>query len=319
MTLNMRKQSAMLLIQGISYCIRGLKIPVAVAAIGIISIACGTGSSSSTRTSVVTTLYPLEYFAQQIGGEEVSVTNLLKPGVEAHSFEPTPADIRKLDSADVILYNGPAFEPWMDRALEAIGSRGGPRLVIEASYGWVKENYPGEMEPHVWLDPFKAMDQVKLIRDGLSSADPDGAARYATNAQELLDRLSALDQRLVTGLDGCRQDHFVTSHAAFGHLAARYGLTQVPISGFSPEAEPGAGDMASIADTIRELGVEYIMVEPLISPAFAETLAREVGAELLPLHPLESLTPEQSKDGEDYFSLMDANLESLRLALGCGT
>ena len=307
-------------------CLHSSGMPLAVAGMGIIAIACtggegpATSSSNGHTISVVTTLYPLEYFAWRIGGERVTVENLVAPGVEAHSFDPTPADIRKLDGADVILYNGYGLEPWIDRALAAIGS--GDRTVIQAGReGAGREGGQGngDLDPHVWLDPQLAMNQVQLIHSGLVDADPDGAIAYGTNAAVLGTELEVLHQRFVTGLDSCSFDHFVTSHAAFGHLAERYGLEQVPISGLTPEAEPGARNLAAIADTIRDLGVEHVMVEPVISTAFAETLAREVGAELLTLHPLESLTHEQSKEGEDYFSLMEANLDSLRLALGCNT
>ena len=280
------------------------------ATLGILAAACNGGAQSS-DLSVVTTLYPLEYLAQRIGGDGVSVVNLVEPGVEAHTFEPTPEDIRRLDAADVVLYSSPGFEPWMGRALSAISSE--LRVPLEASPGAGDDN----ADPHVWLDPLQTMEQVKLIRDGLADADPDGAEGYDTNAEGLLAELADLDQRFVTGLEGCAQDHFVTSHAAFGHLAERYGLEQVPIAGLSPEAEPGPGDLASIADNIRELGVRHIMVEPIISAGFAETLAREVGATLLPLHPLESLTHEESEAGEDYFTVMYANLDSLRQALEC--
>ena len=305
-------------------CLHSSGMPLAVAGIGIVAFACTSGggpatpSSSGPTISVVTTLYPLEYFARRIGGERVTVVNLVAPGVEAHSFDPTPADVRKLDTADVILYNGYGFEPWIDRALAAISSR--DRTVIQAGQeGGAKDvgQGGGGLDPHVWLDPQLAISQVQVIRTGLARADPDGEAVYDANTAAVVAELEALHSRFVADLDGCSRDHFVTSHAAFGHLAERYGLEQIPISGLSPEAEPGARDLASIADTIRELGVEYVMVEPIISTAFAETLAREVGAELLPLHPLESLTPQQSKEGEDYFSLMEANLNSLSLALGC--
>ena len=306
------------LIHSINCYRHGLGISLAIASVGIISVACDVESNDS-GTSVVTTLYSLEYFAQRIGGEEVSVVNLLKPGVEAHSFEPTPADIRRLDAADVIIYNGSGFEPWMDRALSAMGSSGGPRLIVEASYEWGRENDTADIDPHVWLDPLKSMDQVKLIRDALKSANPDGAASYSTNAEELLTELSSLHQSFRDGLGECAHDYFVTSHAAFGHLAERYDLEQVPISGLSPEAEPGPADLARIADKVRELGVRYIMVEPIISNAFAETLAREIGAQLLTLSPLESVPSDESDLGEDYFSIMQANLESLRLALECST
>jgi zinc transport system substrate-binding protein len=295
----------------------GLAASLVMVSIVIISVACNTANSSDTGVSVVTTLYPLEYFAQRIGGGDVSVTNLLKSGVEVHSFEPTPADIRKLEAADVIVYNGSGLEPWIDRALSTISSKGGPRLIVVTSDEWQQESKAGVIDPHVWLDPFKSMELVKLIRDSITSANPDGVAIYATNATELLTELLSLHQTYTNGLVECTNNQFVTSHAAFGHLAERYGLEQIHISGLSPEAAPGPADLARITDTIRELGIKHIMAEPIVSSVYAETLAREINARLLPLHPLESLTPDESENGEDYFSIMTANLESLTLALGC--
>jgi zinc transport system substrate-binding protein len=308
----------------IMYCIHLVSAPLAATSLGIMAVACtggggvATSSSNEPTISVVTTLYPLEYFARGVGGARVTVVNLVAPGVEAHSFDPTPADIRKLDEADVVLYNGSGFEPWMDRALAAISNR--DRTVIQAGpRGEAEDGGQGNsgLDPHIWLDPQLAMNQVRLIRSGLVQGDPDGAAVYDANAAMVLAELETLHSRFATGLDSCSRNQFVTPHAAFGHLADRYGLEQIAITGLSPEAEPGARDLASIAETIRELGVEHIMVEPVISAAFAETLAREVGAELLRLHPLESLTPDESRGGEDYFSIMNANLSNLRRALEC--
>ena len=295
-------------------CIRSTGGLLAVAGLGFSTLTC-TGAEAtptpkgSLTISVVTTLYPLEYFAQRVGGERATVVNLIPPGVEAHTFEPSPADIRKLDAADVVAYIGPAFEPWTGRALDTIGKRDGSVVTFRGADDWT--------DPHLWLDPKKARLSVAALRSGLGLADPAGEETYKANAEALLAELEELDTQLSAGLQGCSKDHFVASHAAFGHLAERYGLEQVSISGLSPEAEPGARDLATIVDTIRELGVEYIMVEPVISTGFAETVAREVGAEMLPLHPLESLTPDESERGEDYFTVMRSNLESLRLALEC--
>jgi zinc transport system substrate-binding protein len=305
------------MIRNIKYAKDSLAISLVMASIVIISVACNTESSDDTGTSVVTTLYPLEYFAQRIGGDKVSVTNLLKPGADSHSFEPTPDDIRKLDAADVIIYNGSGLEPWVGRALSAMGSDSKQRLIIETIAEWTHENDDVEIDPHIWLDPLKAIEQVKLIRDSLISTNPEGAATYTANAANLLTELLSLHQAYSNGLVKCTNNQFVASHAAFGHLAERYGIEQIPISGLSPEAEPGPADLARIADAALEMGVNYVMVEPIISAAYAETLAKEINAQLLPLHPLESLTSEESESGEDYFSIMKANLVNLRLALEC--
>lgn len=286
---------------------------MALLALGVLAAACSNGSPTPTpervddRLSVVTTIYPLEYFAARLGGERVKVTNLVGPGVESHSFEPTPDDIRVLTQADLVTYVGAALEPWMARALQGAGI--GEANVVQAG--------PGLTDPHFWLDPIKMLERVELLRDALVKLDSDGEQWYTGNAVGLRLELETLDAAFMKGLAACDLRHMVTSHAAFGHLAQRYGLEQVPISGLSPEAVPGARDLADIVDTVRELGVEYILVEPLISTGFADTVALEVGVKLLPLHPLESLTLDESDRGEDYFSLMRANLASLQQALVC--
>ena len=287
-------------------------------------VACGDGGESSVapdrleRTAtvqVVTTLYPLEYFIERVGGDQVEVVNLVAPGVEAHDYEPTPSDIRRIGAADVVVYNGSGFDPWVDRALAATEADG--RVVVEASRGIAEISTEGVVDPHVWLDPLLAAEQVRLIVDGLSTADPSNSSAYEARGAAVTGELEDLDRRFKAGLAGCRRDSFVTSHAAFGHLARRYGLEQVPIAGLSPDARPSPRELARLAETIEKLGVRYVMVEPIADPRLAQTLAAEVGAELLPLNPIASLTADQAQQGEDYFSVMESNLDNLRKGLEC--
>jgi zinc transport system substrate-binding protein len=149
-------------------------------------------------------------------------------------------------------------------------------------------------------------------------AAPAAAVEHVRNSALLIEDLKELHRRFQSGLKDCRLDRFITSHAAFGYLADRYGVRQVSItSGFSPEVEPAPRELARLADMIKEMGSRYVMVEPIISTRLAETLAREAGATLLTLHPLANLTVAEKERNETYFSLMDANLRSLRTALEC--
>lgn len=288
----------------------------------------GESENSTGVPKVVTTLYPLEYFTGRIGGNSVEVENLMSPGVEAHDFEPTPGDIRKLDTADIIIYNGAGLEPWMDRALSSIG--GGDRIIVEASQGLAdiaggphdedeheEERDEDLLNPHVWLDPLNAVEMVKLVRDGLSQVNPEEADAYSSNAEAVIAELQQLHQRWQEGLASCRFHQFITNHEAFNYLARRYGLEQVAISGVSPEAEPSPGELARLTDRIEELGVRYIMSEPIVYSGLAKTLAKEVGAELLTLHPLATLTRDELDRGETYMSVMEANLANLHTALEC--
>ena len=171
--------------------------------------------------------------------------------------------------------------------------------------------------PHVWLDPLKAVVQVEAIGAALRRSTPAKADRFAENGSLLVSELEHLHQQFQMGLSGCGMRHFVTSHAAFGYLAQRYGLRQVPISGLAPEAEPSPQDLSRIVETIRDLGVHYVMAENVGNPRLVETLAAEVNATVLTLHPLESLTREEIERGETYFSVMESNLRNLRTALEC--
>ncbi|MCH8063098.1 MAG: zinc ABC transporter substrate-binding protein [Chloroflexi bacterium] len=288
-----------------------------ICALSVVSVACVGASADATGQPaldrgdilVVTTTYPLQYFAERIGGSAVEVVNLVSPGVEAHDFEPRPADIRLLDRADLVLYNGLGFEPWMGRALSNVSDR--PRVIVEASKGAAND------DPHVWLDPLKAAQQVKLIRDALIGADASMSESFAQAGVALIEELQALNNRYADGLASCELTSFVTSHDAFGHLALRYGLDQIPVSGLSPESEPSAGELARLADEILEMGARYLLVEPGGSTRLLQTLASETGAQLLILHPLASLTKAEVQRGEDYFSIMGTNLTTLRTVLQC--
>ena len=280
----------------------------------------GAANLESRTALVVTTLYPLEYFARRIGGDSIEVVNLISNGVEAHDFEPSPGDMQKLDSADLIIFNGSDFEPWMVGALGAIGKEG--RTVLEAGHGLTDHGVDGHdgerVDPHVWLDPLRAAEQARLVQNGLSHARPALGEAYAEHADALIHELEQLDRQFQSGLVDCRLREFVTSHDAFGYLARRYGLETIPITGLSPEAQPSPRDLARLTNTIRGLGIKYVMAESVLNSSLARTLADEVDAELLILHSLESLTEDQSERGENYFSLMNSNLSSLRTALECG-
>ena len=160
---------------------------------------------------------------------------------------------------------------------------------------------------------------VDRIREGLSVADPAGAGTYAANARAYQAGLEALDQEFQRGLASCARRQFVTAHAAFGYLARRYNLEQVPIAGISPDQEPTPARLAELKAFLQQTGVRYVFTETLASPALAQTLAREVGAQTLVLNPIEGLTSEETARGETYITVMRQNLTALRTALECAS
>jgi zinc transport system substrate-binding protein len=168
-------------------------------------------------------------------------------------------------------------------------------------------------DPHVWLDPIRMITIAKAIRDRLVAIDPKHAAEYRTNTSRLSAQLRRLDTEFRRGLNHCTRHTIVTSHAAFGYLSERYGLTQVPIAGIDPANEPSARQLASIAELVRREKITTIFTEELVSPAVANTVARETGVRTATLDPIEGL----ADSGQDYRSVMRANLAAIRKANDC--
>lgn len=267
---------------------------------GALTACSGEESGGSGRPEIVAGFYPLAYAAEQIGGDGVDVENLTPPGVEPHDLELSVRDVERIRAADLVLYLGQGFQPALEESAQETEGRALDLLSTQTALR--------AGDPHVWLDPLRYADVVKGVGDALQRPQA---------AQAMVERLRALDAELEQGLAECDRRELVTSHDAFGYLAERYGLEQVPITGISPEAEPSPRDLERVARLARELGVTTIFFETLVSPEVAETVAREVGAETAVLDPLEGLSDEDLADGEDYFSVMRASLRALQEGLGC--
>lgn len=253
---------------------------------------------------VVAGFYPLAWAADEVGGDRVDVVNVTPQGAEPHDLELSARDVELLGKANVILLLR-GFQPALDRAADDAENARVVDLLENAS---PVQTGDGTTDPHVWLDPVRFAAIVRRIGDELS---------LPARAEALATRLEALDTEFRRGLSGCERREVVTSHEAFGYLAARYGLEQIPITGVSPEAEPSARDLERVVDEVRRTGATTVFFETLVSPRLAETVAREAGATTAVLDPIEGLTKEERDRGGDYFSVMRANLRALRDALGC--
>jgi zinc transport system substrate-binding protein len=163
-------------------------------------------------------------------------------------------------------------------------------------------------DPHAWLDPVAFAQAVGRIAEQL---------RAAGAAHDLVADLRRLDAEYRTGLTDCERNVIVTTHAAFGQLARRYGLRELSLAGRTPEAEPTPRELEGLIDEVRASGVTTVFAEPLVSNAAAETVAREAGVVVASLDPIEGLSEDRLEEGEDYFSVMRSNLVALRTALGC--
>ena len=176
-------------------------------------------------------------------------------------------------------------------------------------------SYDKEIDPHVWVSPKSALKMAENIKNGFIQADPANRTVYEANYEKLRQELAALDAKFRESIAKAPKKEIVVSHNAFGYLARDYGLTQMPIMGLSPDAEPTAQDLKRISDFIKEHGVKYILFEELVSGRVAKMLANDLGIETLVLNPLEGLTEKQAKAGENYVTMMESNLQNLLKAL----
>lgn len=269
---------------------------------------------------VVTSFYPIEYAVQQIGGSHVSVTSLTKPGAEPHDIELSPQQVATITDTQLVVYAA-GFQPAVD---EAVSQQAGDRAFDVAPTADLNRPAPveggaapaaGAKDPHFWLDPERYEAVSKAIGARLAQVDPAHASDYAANTTAFVGRLAALDTAFKQGTASCATNDLVTSHAAFGYLSARYGFTQVPITGLDPDIEPSAADLSRIADFVRAHAVTTIYAEPLVAPKFADTIAQSTGATIAVLDPLEGITSRSA--GTDYLEVMRSNLATLQKGQGC--
>ncbi|ACX52326.1 periplasmic solute binding protein [Ammonifex degensii KC4] len=291
----------------------------------------GCGASAPTtqekpaKLSVVATFFPLADFARQVGGDRVEVTCLVPPGVSVHDWEPSPGDLTKIMQSELFIYNGAGLEPWVDKVLpeykgKPVEAVKGIKLLTFAEVGGVEgedhHHYHGEVDPHAWLDPVNAQQYVKNILEGLLAVDPQGADYYRQRVEAYEKKLQELDKAYREAAAHFRHREIVVSHAAFGYLAHRYGLKQIPIAGLSPQAEPSPAKLAELVRLIKGRHVKYVFFESPANPRVAETLAREAGVKALVLNPVAGLTPEEKSGAKGYLEVMQDNLKVLQQALG---
>ncbi len=272
-------------------------------------VGCGpaTGSRTANGTSVVVAFYPLAFAAQEIGGGAVDVRNLTPPGSEPHDIELRPRDVAAIQSADAVFYLSHGFQPAVEQAAGgAHGTRVDALAGIALRSGIGDES--GKADPHIWLDPVLFARVVTRIGHALGRPRRAAALRH---------RVLALNAAYRRGLARCDRREFVTSHAAFGYLAARYHLHQVAITGLDPQSEPSAQRLKSLSELVRRDGETTVFFEKLVSPKLAQTVAREAGARTAVLDPIEGLTTHERNAGDDYLTLMRRNLAQLRTALAC--
>ena len=292
--------------------------------------AASTSSGSAAApgvTKVSVAFYPLEYAATKAGGDKVNVTNLTLPGQEPHDLELTPQQITSLEEADLVVYLK-GFQPAVDKAVEQSGAKNKLDLsqVIQlrpaaadhdhdSEAGETEDHDHGTTDPHFWLDPTLEAKAVSAIADELSKIDAQNKSTYEMNAKNVTNDLTALDEEYKSGLKNCQVKTIITTHAAFGYLTERYGLEQIGISGLSPNEQPSPARIAKVQEEAKEHGVTTIFFETLTSDEVAKAIAGDLALKTAVLDPIEGITTESA--GQDYPSVMKANLDAIKQANGC--
>lgn len=296
--------------------------------LALLLAACGSSANGEDdTTSVVASFYPFAFVAEQVGGTHVDVENLTSPGAEPHDLELKPKQVGDVQNADLVVFQQ-HFQAAVDEAVKQADRPAKDTIDVasvvklkplqegaEDGHDHGEDGHEEEEDPHVWLDPQNMVEITKSIEARLSAVDPDHASDYAANAAKLISELETLGTEFETGLKACRTRTIVTSHAAFQYLAARYDLTQVPIAGLDPANEPSPSQLADITNLVRKDKITTIFTEELVSPAIADTIAKETGAKTATLDPIEGLS--DATKGQTYLTLMHKNLETLREANSC--
>ncbi|NTW05919.1 MAG: zinc ABC transporter solute-binding protein [Peptococcaceae bacterium] len=278
------------------------------------------------KLQVYTSIYPIFEFTKQIGGDRISLKNIIPPGSEPHDWEPSPQIIAEILNGDILILSGSGAEPWAGKILDIIDLNktkviyaGANVPLMDAKHNDLKKNQALSnisTDPHIWLDPLNSKIMVNNITDSLIKLDESNKKYYIEKSKAYIQELDKLDQEFLSGLKNTSHREFITSHDAFGYLAKRYGLVQIPIRGLTAEGEPSPADMARIIGVARERKIKYIFFEASVSPKVSETVASEIKGGILALNPLENLSTEELASGKDYLSVMRENLNNLIIALG---
>lgn len=267
-----------------------------------------------TKKTIYASFYPVSELVKMIAGDKFEVKTIIKTSEEPHSFELTSQAIKDLNGASLIAYNGAGMESFIDDLKDNVKDddkfldlSDGLTLLDSSKEG----SDMASINPHTWLSIKNAKVMVDNIYRKLSSMDPDNEKYYKENLNMALKKFDDLDKKFTDELAKVKdkEKYFVVSHAAFNYLADDYGLKQVAVTGISPEEEPSAKDLKTIADFVKEKNIKTIFFEGKATPKVAETLAKNTGTKTSTLYTMENLDDHMIEKG--YFGLMEENLKAL--------
>ncbi|WP_255476201.1 metal ABC transporter solute-binding protein, Zn/Mn family [Synechococcus sp. SYN20] len=283
-------------------------------------------NSDQSKLNVVTTFLPITLFTEAVAGECATVTSLIPPNLGPHDFQATPADISALSNASVLVKNGLGMEYFLDKlitsannnSLQVVDTSRGVAVIRsdddqdEAKQG--DQEY-GEVNPHIWLDPLRAVQQVENIRDGLVKADPDCADGYTKRAAAYASQLKGLNTTIATQLKPFRGQTFIAFHDFAPYFAERYGLKADFVVDV-PEMNPTPEDLQRVSKKVQQSQLKALLSEPQEGDRSFNALALDLGVKVVTFDPLETGSEQASKQPDTYFKVMDKNVVSLIQSFG---
>jgi zinc transport system substrate-binding protein len=289
---------------------------------------------SQAKPIIVTTLFPFYDITKTLVGEQAEVSLLLPPGIEPHSFEPTPQDIIRVQEADIFIYTGDIMEPWvkdiindLPKTVTIVDTSQGITLIENADdhghghdddHGDEKNKEKLALDPHFWLDFNNTIIATKTISDTISSKNIVDTTLLSQNRDILTRDFTQIDIDYRDTLGKCRNKTILQAgHRTFGYLAKRYNLEYITTEELSPNSDTSAQDIANLIDEIKEEKAQAVFSEELIEPRIAQTISDETGVPILLLNGAHNITSDQFKSGISFIDIMRENLENLRTGLDC--
>jgi zinc transport system substrate-binding protein len=288
-------------------------------------------SEQSATLQVYTTVYPLQFFTEKIGGDFVDVDTVYPPGADEHTFEPSQKDMINLAESDLFIYIGLGLEGFVDKSLNTLKNEkvallgAGENIHFDDEHSDDTNHDEGtheddghnhdSIDPHVWIDPIYAKDLAFAIKEQLINKMPEQKQVFEENYQDLASQLEDLDTKFMELVSNSKHKEIIVAHSAYGYWQERYGIEQISISGLATSDEPSQKELQNIIKYARDNQLKYVLYEQNFQSKLAETVKNELDAQSLTLHNLSVLTENDIKNGETYFTLMEQNLESLTMAL----
>ncbi|MEH7127039.1 zinc ABC transporter substrate-binding protein [Neobacillus drentensis] len=276
------------------------------------------------QLTVYTTVFPLQYFTEQIGGKYVNVKTIYPPGADEHTFEPSQKDMMNLADSDLFFYIGLGLEGFVEKAKGTLKNEHVTLIPtaedlklpkFDDSHEEEHDQTHKDINPHVWLDPIYSKEMAAVIRDSLIKQMPQNKQLFNENFQQLAVKLDELNTNYEQALTNAKHKRIIVTHAAFSYWEKRYGIEQISISGLSTANEPTQKELEKIISVAEQDDLHYMLFEQNVHSKLGKIVQKEIGAKALPIHNLAVLSNDNIKNKETYFSLMNQNLESLKTAL----